>query len=75
MTRYWRASPETFFGKVTKATILDAVRESVSEAAAENLASLKKDALIDHATARMAETDWLPDVLRRPADPDTALAA
>tara|TARA_X000000368_G_scaffold276836_2_gene219644 strand:+ start:767 stop:2692 length:1926 start_codon:yes stop_codon:yes gene_type:complete len=75
MTRYWRATPETFFGKVTKSTILDAVRESVSEAAAENLASLKKDALIDHATARMAETDWLPDALRRPADPDTALAA
>ena len=75
MTRYWQASPESFFGKVTKAVILDAVRESVSDAAAENLASLKKDGLIEHATARMAETNWLPEPLRRPEDPDTALAA
>jgi ParB family transcriptional regulator, chromosome partitioning protein len=75
MTRYWQPTPETFFGKVTKATILDAVRDSVSAEAADNFADLKKDALIQHAADRMADTNWLPEILRRPDDPDTALAA
>ncbi|WP_424934817.1 hypothetical protein [Amaricoccus macauensis] len=75
MTRYWQANPETFFTKVTKAVILDAVGESVSPAAAENLASLKKDALIEHAASRMAETNWLPETLRPLDRPDTELAA
>ena len=75
MTQYWQADPDTFFGKVTKATILDAVQECVSPEAAENLASLKKDALIQHAVERMTGKGWLPAPLRKLDTPDTALAA
>ena len=74
MTQYWQADPATFFGKVTKATILDAVRESVSPEAAENLARLKKDALIQHAVDRMTGKGWLPKPLRKLENPDTAFA-
>lgn len=75
MTQYWQATPATFFRKVTKAVILEAVTESVSKQAADNLASLKKDALIEHAANRMAHTQWLPEPLRALDDPDEALAA
>ncbi|MEM9032131.1 MAG: hypothetical protein AAGB18_05745, partial [Pseudomonadota bacterium] len=73
--QYWQATPATFFRKVTKAAILEAVKESVSAQAADNLASLKKDALIDHAASRMADSQWLPEPLRALDNPDEALAA
>jgi len=55
---------------VSKAHILDAVREGVSEAEAARIADLKKQPMVDAAEALLAETGWLPDLLRAPAHRD-----
>ena len=43
MTQCWSPTVESYFGSVTKAHILDAVREGVSEEAAQRLAGMKKE--------------------------------
>ena len=42
MTGYWRPTVQNYFGRVTKAGILEAVREGVSEEAADRLSGMKK---------------------------------
>ena len=49
--------------------------EGVTPEAAENLAKLKKDALVAEAEQRLAGTGWLPEILRRAAAPATATDA
>ncbi|PWJ91175.1 hypothetical protein C8D77_104522 [Mesorhizobium loti] len=44
MTAHWRSTVQTYLGRITKAHILDAVREAASEEAAESLSDLKKAA-------------------------------
>lgn len=64
MAAYWQPTAASYFSKVSKALILEAVTEGVSREAAENLAALKKDALADHAEKRLSGTGWLPALLR-----------
>jgi ParB family chromosome partitioning protein len=66
MARWWRPTAASYLGRVSKARILEAVSEGVSPEAAENLAKLKKDALVAHAEERLAGTRWLPAILRSP---------
>jgi ParB family chromosome partitioning protein len=65
MKQWWKATKGTYFGRVSKASILEAVTEGVASYAARDLAKLKKDALADSAEERLGATDWLPAVLRR----------
>jgi ParB family chromosome partitioning protein len=78
MTQWWQPTAQSYFRHVSKARILDAVREGVTPEAAENLAKLKKDALAAKAEQRLANTGWLPELLRSPiatiAEPE-AIAA
>lgn len=69
MTAHWTPTVRAYLGRVTKAHILDAVREAVSDAAAERIAGLKKTDMADAAEQLLAGTGWLPTVLRttRPA--------
>ncbi|MEN5300294.1 ParB N-terminal domain-containing protein [Brucella sp. TWI559] len=69
MTAHWTPTVRTYLGRVTKAHILAAVREAVSDAAAERIAGLKKTDMAEAAEQLLAETDWLPAVMRtaRPA--------
>jgi ParB family chromosome partitioning protein len=67
MTRYWRPTRASYFSRVTKAQILDSVREGVSETAAAQLASAKKDKMAETAEELLQESGWLPGVLRTPA--------
>lgn len=69
MTARWTATARSYFGRVTKAHIAQAVREAVSPDAAERIQPLKKDAMADEAERLVAETGWLPAVLRT-AEPE-----
>ncbi|RVC07239.1 chromosome partitioning protein ParB, partial [Mesorhizobium sp. M7A.F.Ca.AU.002.02.1.1] len=53
-----------YLGRITKAHILDAVREAASEDAAERLSDLKKQPMAEAAEQLLAGTGWLPALLR-----------
>ncbi len=72
MAQWWQPTASGFFGRVSKARILEAVAEGCSKGAAENLAKLKKEALAVRAEERLTGTGWLPALLRSPVDADTA---
>ncbi len=67
MAQWWQPTATSYLGRIRKARILEAVTEGVSREAAENLAKLKKDALVAHAEERLADTGWLPPILRSPS--------
>jgi ParB family chromosome partitioning protein len=67
MAEWWTATKDTFLRRVPKKLVLAAVTEGVSAQAAENLASLKKEALVESAEQRLAGTGWLPPMLRKAA--------
>ncbi|SED24570.1 ParB/RepB/Spo0J family partition protein [Bradyrhizobium erythrophlei] len=64
MTGYWRPTVRSYFGRVTKARILEAVSEGVSGEAAERMADMKKVDMAEAAEQLLAATDWLPALLR-----------
>jgi ParB family transcriptional regulator, chromosome partitioning protein len=64
MAEWWQPTAASYLGRIPKARILEAVSEGVSREAAENLAKLKKDALVSLAEERLAGTRWLPSILR-----------
>lgn len=74
MTQWWQPTAASYFGRISKARILEAVTEACSKGAAENLAKLKKDALTVRAEEKLAGTGWLPAVLRSAALDDAAIA-
>jgi hypothetical protein len=67
----------SYFGRVSKERILEAVREGVSPEAATNIATMKKQATAEAAERRLAGTGRLPDLLRTGSDaaPATQQAA
>lgn len=73
MTAHWTPTVQSYLGRVTKAHILNAVREGVGDEAAERIAGLKKTEMAQAAEQLLAGTGWLPPVLRtaRPASRDT----
>lgn len=62
----WSATVDSYFGRVTKARILDAVREAKGEKAARLLTHLKKGEMAGKAEELLAGSGWLPDPLRTP---------
>ena len=66
----WTPTAESYLGRVTKARILDAVREAKGSDAADRLAALKKPEMIAAAEELLAGTGWLPEPLRTPALPE-----
>ncbi|VIO78991.1 Chromosome-partitioning protein Spo0J [Bradyrhizobium ivorense] len=64
MTAYWRPTVRSYLGRVTKANILEAVREGVGGEAAERLTALKKADMAQAAEQLLAATGWLPSLLR-----------
>ncbi len=73
MTEHWTPTVRTYLGRITKALILDAVREAVSHEAADRIASLKKQPMAKAAEQLLAGIGWLPPLMRT-AQP-AALAA
>jgi ParB family transcriptional regulator, chromosome partitioning protein len=64
MTRYWQPTASSYFSRVTKERILEAVREGVSEQAALEIAGLKKQPMAEAAERLLAGKGWLPVLLR-----------
>jgi ParB family chromosome partitioning protein len=64
MTIYWQPTVANYFSRVRKAQILTAVREAVSEEAANRLMQLKKQPMAEAAEQLIGETGWLPSCLR-----------
>ena len=65
-TAGWRPTADNYFGRITKAQILQAVREAKGEDAAERIANLKKPEMAQAAEELLQDSDWLPAVLRTP---------
>jgi ParB family chromosome partitioning protein len=64
MTTTWSPTVASYFGRVSKERILEAVSEGVSAEAAANIAGMKKQAMAEAAAQRLAGTGWLPQLLR-----------
>jgi ParB family transcriptional regulator, chromosome partitioning protein len=64
MTAHWTPTVRTYLGRITKAHILAAVREAVSDEAAERIAGLKKTEMADAAEQLLTGTGRLPSELR-----------
>jgi ParB family chromosome partitioning protein len=66
MTGYWRPTVRAYLGRITKARILEAVREGVSIDAADRMAQMKKQDMAEAAEQLLAGTGWLPLLMRTP---------
>jgi len=76
----WRPTVDNYLGRVTKARILEAVREGVGERAAQLIDHLKKPEMAKEAQRLLADSAWLPEPLRlfaeaQPVEPDDEEAA
>lgn len=67
MRDYWSPTVPAYLGRVTKAAIMQAVREGASDEAAQRLGSLSKIEMAREAERLLVETDWLPAALRTSA--------
>ena len=65
----WEPTVDGYLGRVTKARILEAVREGCGEAAADRLTPLKKGDMAEQAQPLLAGSGWLPTPLRTPGKP------
>jgi ParB family chromosome partitioning protein len=66
MTAHWVPTARTYFGRVTKPHILAAVREAVSDEAADRMADMKKQDMSEAAEQALVGTGWLPTLMRTP---------
>ena len=66
MTAHWTPTVRTYLGRVTKPHILAAVREAVSDEAADRMADMKKQDMAEAAEQLLVATGWLPTLMRTP---------
>jgi ParB family chromosome partitioning protein len=69
---YWTSTAQTYFSRITKARIGEAVREAVSAEAADRITGLKKPEMAEAAEQLVVGTGWLPPLLRTSASESTA---
>jgi len=60
----WRPTVANYFGRITKARILESVREAKGEQAVQLIDHLKKPDMAKEAERLLADSDWLFDPLR-----------
>jgi ParB family chromosome partitioning protein len=65
----WSPTVENYLGRVTKARILQAVREAKGEQVAQHLDHLKKGEMAARAQEVLDRSGWLPEPLRTPNRP------
>ncbi len=68
MTDWFTPTAENYFGKISKTQILDAMTAAKGVPPAPAMAKLKKRELAAAAEKAVAGTDWLPAILRLPAE-------
>ncbi|OWV73026.1 DNA-binding protein [Rhizobium sp. R634] len=64
----WTPTTDNYLGRVTKARILQAVREAKGDQPAELIGHLKKTDMAREAERLMTGSDWLPEPLRLVTD-------
>ncbi|PZR71961.1 MAG: DNA-binding protein, partial [Stutzerimonas stutzeri] len=64
----WTPTVDNYLGRVTKAHILQAVREAKGDQSAQLIDHLKKQDMARDAARLLDGSGWLPEVLRYPAD-------
>ena len=65
----WKPTVDNFFGRVTKARILQALAEAKGQRAADRIEHLKKGDMATEAEMLLADTGWLPEPLRTQKGP------
>src|SRR5207245_6294328 len=70
----WSPAFDNFLGRVTKARILQAVREAKGEQAAQLIDHLTKGEMAERAQELLAGSGWLPEPLRTPGRNITPIA-
>jgi ParB family chromosome partitioning protein len=68
MADWWEPTKEGFLNHVSKAQIVQALKEAGPGLAADGVESMKKDVLVNTALTRLKGTRWLPLPLR-PSSP------
>jgi ParB family chromosome partitioning protein len=71
----WRPTVDNFLGRVTKARIVQAVREAKGLEAARRIESLKKGDMAREAESLLMDSGWLPEPLRTPGNGSQASVA
>lgn len=66
MADWWEPTAEGFLNHVSKALIVQALKESGPELARDGVEGMKKDVLVNTAAGRLLGTRWLPAALRSP---------
>ncbi len=69
MNEHWRPTARSYFGRITKARIVDGVREAVGLEAAERISALQKQPMAEAAEQLVVGSGWLPAILRTPPAP------
>ncbi|MFD1911325.1 ParB/RepB/Spo0J family partition protein [Halodurantibacterium flavum] len=64
----WKPTVDNYFGRVTKARILEAVREGLGEQSVELIEDKTKVEMAKEAERLMADSGWLPEPLRMAVD-------
>ena len=64
MADWWTPTGESYLGRVKKEQIPEAISEGTSEKNLEDLRKMKKPDLVAAAERRLAESRWLPQLLR-----------
>lgn len=64
VTAGWRPTVGNYFGRVTKARIVEAVREGAGERAAQLIDHMKKGDMAKEAERLLTDSGWLPEPLR-----------
>jgi ParB family transcriptional regulator, chromosome partitioning protein len=60
MRQWWEPTPEAFLNHVTKAQIVQALKEAGPELARDGVEGMKKDVLVNTAAGRLRGRGWLP---------------
>jgi ParB family transcriptional regulator, chromosome partitioning protein len=63
MARYWTPTRATYFDHVSKSRIVDVAMQAVSPKVALDLSKMKKGDASATVEMRLAQSDWLPDIL------------
>jgi ParB family transcriptional regulator, chromosome partitioning protein len=67
MADWWEPTAEGFLNHVSKAQIVQALKEARPDLARDGVEVMKKDVLVNTAAGRLRGTRWLPAALRPPA--------
>ena len=71
----WTPTAEAYLSRVTKAQILEAVREDKGDDAADRIAGLKKSEMVTAAEELLGGSGWLPEPLRTPGQKTSVIEA